>query len=103
MRERMDKQSQERILNALDSVSELVENDNLHPNEAITKVAGEHKIPAGHIKLMVTAFNTGRANHHRKAASSVLDKAAPIPMADASIILDKLDRKSTRLNSSHRT
>lgn len=90
MPERMDSASKEKMLEALDMVSDLVEKSSMHPNDAIVKAAMTKKIPAGHVNLMVTAFNTGRANFHRKSASTVLDKAASVALANSDIVLEKL-------------
>jgi hypothetical protein len=54
------------------------------------KVASERSIPPGHISLMVAAYNTGRTTRHREAPSSLLDKAADFPIADAPAILERL-------------
>ena len=39
---------------------------------------------------MVAAYNTGRTTRHREAHSSLLDKAADFPIADAPAILERL-------------
>ena len=38
---------------------------------------------------MVAAYNTGRTTRHREAHSSLLDKAADFPIADAPAILER--------------
>ena len=53
-------------------------------------MASQRAIPPGHISLMVAAYNTGRTTRHREAHSSLLDKAADFPIADAPAILERL-------------
>ena len=53
-------------------------------------MASQRAIPPDHISLMVAAYNTGRTTHHRETHSSLLDKAADLPIADAPAILERL-------------
>jgi len=89
MAEKLSRQDQSRLLTALDEISDLLENGS-SPNDAVVKVAQEHKIPAGHVRPLIHALNTGRANFHRKTAESVLEKASSISLADPDIILERL-------------
>jgi hypothetical protein len=86
---RMTKEGEARLRAALDEVVDLV-NDGKDPDDAIVKVAADHSIPAGHVNLMVAAYNTGRTTRHRESHSSLLDKAADFPIADAPSILERL-------------
>ena len=86
---RMTKEGEARLRAALDEVVDLV-NDGKDPDDAIVKVAADHAIPAGQVNLMVAAYNTGRTTRHRESHSSLLDKAADFPIADAPAILDRL-------------
>jgi hypothetical protein len=61
-----------------------------HPNTALAKVAGEKHLPAGHVQLLVQAYNTGRVNHRRKTASTLLERTEPFALADADAILEQL-------------
>lgn len=90
MAERMNAQARDRILAGLDRISDLVEAGTT-PNRAVAAVAKEAALPPGHVRLMVQAFNTGRANFHRKRATSVLDKSSTVPLADASVVLGLLE------------
>jgi hypothetical protein len=86
---RMTKEGEARLRTALDEVVDLV-NDGKDPDDAIVKVATDHSIPAGHVNLMVAAYNTGRTTRHREGHSSLLEKAADFPIADAPAILERL-------------
>jgi hypothetical protein len=86
---KMTKEGEARLRDALDTVVDLV-NDGTSPDDAIVKVAADRAIPPGHIGLMVAAYNTGRTTRHREAHSSLLDKAADFPIADAPAILERL-------------
>jgi len=87
--EKLSKTDENRILNALDDVSGLI-NDGNDPNEAITKVASQMKLPSGFIDSIVYAYNTGRTNIQRKSSDDVFEKAAEFPLADAEVIRSKL-------------
>jgi hypothetical protein len=86
---RMTKEGETRLRDALDEVVDLV-NDGKDPDDAIVKVATDRSVPAGHVNLMVAAYNTGRTTRHRESHSSLLDKAADFPIADAPSILERL-------------
>lgn len=88
----MDKKAEKRLLEALEIISNQP-NVSDNPNSAITKAASELKIPAGHIHLLVNAYNTGRAVAQRKLtknASDVWERSEPFPIADTQVILEKL-------------
>jgi hypothetical protein len=86
---KLSKDSESRILTALESVADSV-NDGMLPNAAIVKSATEHEIPAGHVNLMVSAYNTGRTGKQRMAADNPFDKAATFELADPQDIMSKL-------------
>jgi hypothetical protein len=85
----LSKESEKRILDALEKASELT-SSGMHPNDALIKVASEARIPAGHIRLMVNATNTGKTNAQRLASDDPFEKAAEFPLADAATILSAL-------------
>ena len=95
MANRLDRQDEERILKALDRDVDRVQ-DGEHPNDAIVKAASDADLPAGHIRLMVHAFNRGRANTQRKLGDTVFDKAASISLADAETVVDRVFRQPVR-------
>lgn len=86
---KLNKQAEQKLTAALEKVAELVA-DGAHPNEAIVKIASEEGIPAGHINLMVSAFNTGRTETQRKVCDDVFEKAAEFDLADAGDILKEM-------------
>jgi hypothetical protein len=85
----MTKEGEARLRAALDAVVDMV-NSGEAPDDAIVKVASEQAIQPGHVGLMVHAYNTGRTTRHRESHSSLLDKAADFPIADAPAILERL-------------
>lgn len=89
MPQKLTKQSEERLLSALNDIAELT-NDGMHPNEAITKVATELKVPHGHVQLLVNAYNTGRTTAQRKSSDDIWSKSAEFPIADSSVILENM-------------
>ena len=86
---KLSKDAERRILTALESVADSV-NEGTSPNDAIVKAASAHDIPAGHINLMVSAYNTGRTGKQRMAAQDPFDKAATFELADHQDIMSRL-------------
>jgi LPXTG-motif cell wall-anchored protein len=86
---KLSKDAENRVLTALESVADSV-NEGVCPNDAIVKAASAHGIPAGHVNLMVSAYNTGRTGKQRMAAESPFDKAATFELADHSDIMSRL-------------
>jgi hypothetical protein len=60
------------------------------PNEAIVKVAREEGLSAGEVRMMAAAYNIGRAARQRHSTTSLFEKAADFPLADAALILGEL-------------
>ncbi len=85
----LSKESEARLMDAVSRVADLV-SDGQMPNDAVAKVASDLGLPAGHIPLVVRAFNTGRTNAHRKSTDDVWEKAADVEIADSDIILEKV-------------
>jgi len=86
---RLSKQTEQRLTEALEKVATLV-SEGEHPNDAIVKVASDAGIPAGHVNLMVTAFNTGRTETQRKIGQDIFEKSAEFDLADAEDILNRM-------------
>lgn len=82
----MTPEAEQKICDGLVRVSELTKSG-FSPNEAIAKVASEERIPAGHIRLMASAYNTGKTNRQRSDANSLFDKIAEFELADPKKIL----------------
>jgi hypothetical protein len=86
---RISKEAEAKVLDALGTVANLV-NEVDDPNKAIIKAATEYSIPAGHINLMVLAYNTGRTNKQRLAADDPTEKSASFVLADPKVIMEAL-------------
>ena len=86
---RLTKESEGQISSALSKVAALT-NAGESPNDAIVKVASARKIPAGHVRLMVRAFNNGRSLSHIRENDGLAEKAAAFSLADASEILERM-------------
>lgn len=91
----LTKKAEATLIAAIEKAAEYV-NSGLVPNEAIIKSAGEADIPAGHINLMVHAYNTGRTTKQREQSDDTLEKAADFPMADAQTVMDALYPKAVK-------
>lgn len=85
----LTKEAEQKLIRAIENAAALV-NSGLAPNEAIIKSASEANIPAGHINLMVHAYNTGRTTKQRESGENVLEKAADFALADADTVLKAL-------------
>ena len=81
----LSKEAEQRLIGAIENAAELV-NAGSAPNDAIIKSATAANIPAGHINLMVHAYNTGRTTKQREQGEDTLEKAADFQLADINIV-----------------
>lgn len=91
----LSKEAEQKLLNAIERAATSV-NDGATPNDAIIKSASAANIPAGHINLMVHAYNTGRTNKQREAGETTLEKAADFQLADINVVMDALYPKHAK-------
>lgn len=91
----LSKAAEETLLAAIEKAAEYV-NSGLAPNAAIIKSASDANIPAGHINLMVHAYNTGRTNKQREQGENTLEKAADFALADVGVVTDALFPKQVK-------
>ena len=91
----LTKASERRIGASLIKVAELIENGD-SPDEAIAKIASAEKIPAGHVRLMVRAYNTGRSLEHIRGHDTLEEKAAAFKLASASAVLERMWPTNTK-------
>lgn len=75
------------LLEVIKRASELVEEDGLSPNDALTKLAREYKLKQGQITLACNTFNTGKQTHQRQDSETALDKFAFFEVADPDVII----------------
>lgn len=87
--ERIGRDAEDRIIRALGDAKDLI-NEGLSPNDALVKAAELHDVPAGHVQLMVQAYNTGQTNRQRKDADDVLEKAGEFELANPRAVLSAL-------------
>lgn len=85
----LSKEAEHKLIAAIEKAAALV-NAGEDPNTAIVKSASEANIPAGHINLMVHAYNTGRTNKQREQGETTHEKAADFSLADADFVLNAL-------------
>lgn len=86
---KLSKAAEDRLIHVVGQAAQLI-SEGQHPNDAIIKIASEAKLPAGHIKLVVNAVNTGRVNIQRKSSDDIWEKAATVPLANTETILEAL-------------
>lgn len=94
----LSKEAESKLISAIEKAAALV-NDGAAPTDAIIKSAREHDVPAGHINLMVHAYNTGRTTTQREKGESTLEKAAEFPLADAADVLKALYPETVKSSS----
>lgn len=94
----LSKEAERKLINAIEKAASLV-NDGDKPTDAIIKSAREHDVPAGHINLMVHAYNTGRTTTQREKGESTMEKAAEFPLADANDVLKALYPETVKSSS----
>lgn len=78
-----------RITTSLGRMSDLV-NSGAHPTDALYKIATEARMPAGHVRLMAHAYNTGRTLHQMRSNDELHEKLAEFPLADAADVLERM-------------
>ena len=86
---KLDKKAEARLMRAIEKIATLV-GAGTAPNDAIVKAANDEGVPAGHINMMVHAYNTGRTTRQIHDGGNPLEKAAEFPMADASTVLEMM-------------
>ena len=94
----LSKEAERKLISAIEKAAARV-NDGDKPTDAIIKSAREHDIPAGHINLMVHAYNTGRTTTQREKGESTLEKAAEFPLAAADDVLKALYPETVKSSS----
>ena len=75
------------ILEGIKEAVDLVDNQDMSPNDAIEKVARDGKWGADMIKFASYAYNTVRQTAQREANTNILDKFASFPLADPDQII----------------
>jgi hypothetical protein len=85
----LSKEAENKLISAIERAAALV-NEGATPNAAIIKSASDANIPAGHINLMVHAYNTGRTTKQREQGESATEKSADFQLADANAVMSAL-------------
>lgn len=85
----LNKQAEAKLISAIERAASYA-NEGMSPNNAIIKSASESDIPAGHVNLMVHAYNTGRTTKQRESGENTLEKAADFQLADVDVVLKAL-------------
>lgn len=94
----LSKEAETKLLAAIEKAASLV-NEGAEPNDAIIKIASAENMPAGHVNLMVHAYNTGRTTTQREQGESTLEKAADFKLASADVIMDTLYPKAVKTSA----
>jgi len=89
MAKTLSKEARDNIMSAIELTADFI-NDGEDPNQAIAKAANDRGIPPSAVGLLVSAYNTGRANKQRQEGATLLEKAADVPLADTSKVLEIL-------------
>lgn len=98
----LTKEAETKLLRAIENAATFV-NSGLEPNAAIVKSATESGIPAGHINLMVHAYNTGRTTKQRETGGTTIEKAADFQLADAATVLQTLYPETVKTSAQLKT
>jgi hypothetical protein len=94
----LSKEAEQTLITAIERAATLV-NEGATPNDAIVKSAAAANVPAGHINLMVHAYNTGRTTKQREQGDDATEKAADFQLADADTVLEALYPKQVKTSS----
>lgn len=79
--EPMSAECRAKIVDAADKAAGFIF-DGEEPSAATAKAAAAVGVPAGHLRLLVCAVNTGQAETGRHVGDGHLDKSASVPLAD---------------------
>ena len=85
----LNKEAEQKLISAIERAASLV-NSGSTPNDAIIKSASGANIPAGHINLMVHAYNTGRTTKQREQGENTVEKSADFQLANADVVMEAL-------------
>ena len=86
---KLDAKQEKQITAALTKVADLVRDGN-SPDDAIVKVATEKKLPAGYVRLMTNAYNTGQSIGNIRNGETLEEKAGSFPLANAMNVLERI-------------
>jgi len=94
----LNKEAEQKLITAIERAASLV-NTGSTPNDAIIKSAADANVPAGHINLMVHAYNTGRTTKQREQGESTFEKSADFQLANADVVMEALYPKQVKTSS----
>lgn len=86
----LSKEAESRLVAAVKTAIDMVDNTNVSPDAAIEKVAREAGWGPEMVRLASYAYNTGRQTAQREASATALDKFATFPLADADKIISSI-------------
>jgi len=86
---KLNEDQEQEITDALTGVADLVKEGET-PDDAIVKIASEKQLPAGYVRLMANAYNTGQSLGNIRNGTTLTEKASAFPLANAMNILDRL-------------
>jgi hypothetical protein len=86
----LSKSDEQQLLDGVKMAVDLVDNQNMLPNDAMHKVAISMQFSPGFLKAACNAFNTGRQLAQWNANDSVLDKLASFNLADYATVHDRI-------------
>ena len=78
----LSKSDEQQLLDGVKKAVDLVDNQDLSPNDALQKIAEEFNYSPGFVKAACNAFNNGRQLAQWNANDNVLDKLASFPLAN---------------------
>jgi hypothetical protein len=94
----LNKEAEQKLITAIERAASLV-NAGATPNDAIIKSASDANVPAGHINLMVHAYNTGRTTKQREQGENTFEKSADFQLANADVVMEALYPKQVKTSS----
>jgi hypothetical protein len=94
----LNKEAEQKLITAIERAASLV-NSGSTPNDAIIKSASDANVPAGHINLMVHAYNTGRTTKQREQGENTFEKSADFQLANADVVMEALYPKQVKTSS----
>jgi hypothetical protein len=78
----LNQSEEDRLLQAVKQAVDYVDNEGLHPDDALTKVARDLQLKPGFVRSAVSAYNNGRQVAQFRSGTDILTKLAEFPLAD---------------------
>lgn len=86
----MSPQTEQQVIKAARQAIDLVDDHGMTPDDALEKIARQHKFGAHLVRFTAHAYNTGRQTAQRETSDDALSKFAAFPLMDAENVIARI-------------